>query len=423
MECAKAASTLADGSCFVVKQTFIELVDDAQPELGTRPRAHSDPGHSAVIMARPARCYYGKVEEEEEGEMEFELDGLSDADTETEADRFASVSCHRQDALAADTTSSSSMECGAAAVLLTAASRSKVDSEPYMEHTEEDEQASWQDVAELLRENARLALENKLLRENARLTTENVALHAGAQAAVHQAAEPQFQHLPQHACLSATVAPGTWLVPNAVYDMSPQMLMTAQPFFHNSHQSACMDSQHVADAPASRRRRRQVAKTEKVEEESTKAVEERTTVMLRNLPNNYTREMLIAMLDGEGFEGLYDFIYLPIDFLTQACLGYAFVNLVQPSVVQDFWAKFEGFCNWVLPSKKICGVTWSGPHQGREAHVDRYRNSPVMHPSVPETYKPLIFEAGRRVPFPPPSKAPRAPRTRNYAAAGNRSSW
>ena len=26
-------------------------------------------------------------------------------------------------------------------------------------------------------------------------------------------------------------------------------------------------------------------------------------VMLRNLPNNYTRTMLLAMLDSEGFEG------------------------------------------------------------------------------------------------------------------------
>ena len=28
---------------------------------------------------------------------------------------------------------------------------------------------------------------------------------------------------------------------------------------------------------------------------------------------------------------------------------------------------------------KVCRVTWSGPHQGLAAHVERYRNSPVMH--------------------------------------------
>ncbi|CAE7621292.1 ML3, partial [Symbiodinium sp. CCMP2456] len=56
----------------------------------------------------------------------------------------------------------------------------------------------------------------------------------------------------------------------------------------------------------------------------------RTTVMLRNLPNNYTRDMLLELIDSMGFRGQYDFLYLPIDFQTHACLGYAFVNLVDP---------------------------------------------------------------------------------------------
>lgn len=142
-----------------------------------------------------------------------------------------------------------------------------------------------------------------------------------------------------------------------------------------------------------------------------------TTVMLRNLPNNYTRAMLLRMLDNEGFSGMYNFLYLPIDFKTQACLGYAFVNLVDHSQVVNFWTKFSGFSNWVLPSKKVCSVGWSGPHQGFEAHVERYRSSPVMHPSVPDECKPVIFEQGIRVSFPGPTKTPRLPRVRDWPAA------
>merc|ERR1740122_466438 len=116
----------------------------------------------------------------------------------------------------------------------------------------------------------------------------------------------------------------------------------------------------------------------------------RTTVMLRNLPNNYTRAMLTEMLETEGFGDAYDFLYLPIDFRTQAALGYAFVNLLDSDTVQRFWSYFDGFTNWALPSKKSSFVSWCEPHQGLQAHIERYRNSPVMHASVPEEYKPVL---------------------------------
>jgi hypothetical protein len=51
-----------------------------------------------------------------------------------------------------------------------------------------------------------------------------------------------------------------------------------------------------------------------------------TTLMVRNIPNMYTRSMLVEELDSLGFEGDYDFIYLPIDKSTQWNVGYAFVN-------------------------------------------------------------------------------------------------
>ena len=97
------------------------------------------------------------------------------------------------------------------------------------------------------------------------------------------------------------------------------------------------------------------------------ATPERTTVMLRNVPNNYTREMFLAMLDEHGFAGRYDFVYLPCDFYRQANLGYAFVNLVDGAAVDALWATFDGFSGWSLPTAKVCQVSWSGPHQGFKA--------------------------------------------------------
>merc|ERR1740116_211179 len=139
----------------------------------------------------------------------------------------------------------------------------------------------------------------------------------------------------------------------------------------------------------------------------------RTTVMLRNLPNHYTRAMLTDLLETEGFGDIYDFLYLPIDFRTQAALGYAFVNLLDSDIVQRFWSYFDGFTNWALPSKKSSFVSWCEPHQGLQAHIERYRNSPVMHKSVPDKYKPVLMKHGQRIKFPKPTKIIRAPRTRN----------
>merc|ERR1711879_1074825 len=90
--------------------------------------------------------------------------------------------------------------------------------------------------------------------------------------------------------------------------------------------------------------------------------------------------------------------------------GYAFVNLVDPGAVPGFWKTFEGYSNWLLPSRKRCYVSWCGPLQGFDAHVERYRNSPVMHEAVPDDCKPVILAAGVRIPFPPPTKVLRGPR-------------
>eukprot|EP00928_Gymnodinium_smaydae_P067425 TRINITY_DN5038_c0_g1_i1.p1 TRINITY_DN5038_c0_g1~~TRINITY_DN5038_c0_g1_i1.p1 ORF type:complete len:333 (+),score=46.18 TRINITY_DN5038_c0_g1_i1:25-1023(+) len=143
--------------------------------------------------------------------------------------------------------------------------------------------------------------------------------------------------------------------------------------------------------------------------------DERTTLMLRNLPNNYTCSMLVEMLDAEGFANKYDFVYLPMDFTTKACLGYAFVNLVDSLDALHFWAIFDGFTRWLIPSKKTCFVSWSDPHQGLQANIDRYKNSPVMHESVPEEYKPRLLRDGVQVPFPAATRKVRVPRLRRHA--------
>jgi hypothetical protein len=123
--------------------------------------------------------------------------------------------------------------------------------------------------------------------------------------------------------------------------------------------------------------------------------------------------MLLEVLDKEGYAGSYDFAYLPIDFQSNSGLGYAFINLISTEAAEDFQRHFSGFTRWNVASDKVCKVTWSDSLQGKEAHIERYRNSPVMHESVPEEKRPVLFEGLERVPFPEPTKKIRAPRRWN----------
>lgn len=137
--------------------------------------------------------------------------------------------------------------------------------------------------------------------------------------------------------------------------------------------------------------------------------------MLRNIPEGYLRFHLTNMLDKEGFAGLYDFVYMPMNFRTKASFGYAFVNLVSPDAAQQCYDKFQGFANWGVQTQKICEVSWSDMHQGLNAHIERYRNSPVMHEALPDEYKPVMYVNGVRVAFPPPTKKLRQPRIRRLS--------
>lgn len=144
--------------------------------------------------------------------------------------------------------------------------------------------------------------------------------------------------------------------------------------------------------------------------------DDRTTLMFRNLPNNYNRSTLLHMLDSEGFKGSYNLVYLPTDFRNFAGFGYAFVNFVRHEEARRAKMSFQGFARWRVPSRKTCDVVWSGPVQGLQAHTERYRNSPVMHDSVPDEYKPAVFVEGLRVSFPAPTKRIRPPRVRRNSA-------
>jgi hypothetical protein len=85
-----------------------------------------------------------------------------------------------------------------------------------------------------------------------------------------------------------------------------------------------------------------------------------TTVMLRNIPNKYTRAGLLAALSDHGFDpATCNNLYLPMDAESGCNLGYAFLNFLTHGHALEFKAKFDGCRLPSSGSRKICSVVWA----------------------------------------------------------------
>lgn len=68
-----------------------------------------------------------------------------------------------------------------------------------------------------------------------------------------------------------------------------------------------------------------------------------TTMMLRNIPNQFTQFALRQEIDSAGFADSYNFFYLPMDTKNQKNVGYAFVNFLKSSDATRFFEAFSGY--------------------------------------------------------------------------------
>eukprot|EP00437_Effrenium_voratum_P008017 CAMPEP_0181438182 /NCGR_PEP_ID=MMETSP1110-20121109/21775_1 /TAXON_ID=174948 /ORGANISM="Symbiodinium sp., Strain CCMP421" /LENGTH=715 /DNA_ID=CAMNT_0023561857 /DNA_START=79 /DNA_END=2226 /DNA_ORIENTATION=- len=150
-----------------------------------------------------------------------------------------------------------------------------------------------------------------------------------------------------------------------------------------------------------------------------------TTVMLRNIPNRYTRDMLIARLD-KGYKNLYDFVYLPIDFSSKCNVGYAFINFRTPGAAHRFHTEFHGTktkqCLPGFSSSKVAEVSFARV-QGRDQNMENLRDEKFMEKlhDRPDWQPLFLDESGKEIPFSKAfpgdkkrSKKPATPATPTY---------
>ncbi|URD82877.1 hypothetical protein MUK42_02097 [Musa troglodytarum] len=126
----------------------------------------------------------------------------------------------------------------------------------------------------------------------------------------------------------------------------------------------------------------------------------KTTVMIKNLPNKFTKEKLLGILDqhcheenqkmmeegnekpvelGKGNNSSttlseFDFLYLPIDFKTGNNMGYAFVNFTSAVAAWRLYSSLQNYDWKPHGSRKICVVTYARI-QGLPALQKHFKNS------------------------------------------------
>jgi len=119
--------------------------------------------------------------------------------------------------------------------------------------------------------------------------------------------------------------------------------------------------------------------------------EDVTTVMMRNLPNKYTQQMLLGELRDAGFHMQvdFDFFYLPMDHSNCANLGYCFINFTETRRANDFAAAFSGKRMHRFNSHKTA-VIMPASIQGYEQNYTYYVSTRVAQAADPQ-YRPLFL--------------------------------
>lgn len=136
----------------------------------------------------------------------------------------------------------------------------------------------------------------------------------------------------------------------------------------------------------------------------------RTTLMVRNLPTGLSQQEFVQYFIDAGYGGLFDFVYMPMNFRACGNFGYAFMNFTSSSVAAHIMAHLGASEYHDSENPDRWTSQWSNC-QGWNSNVERYRNSPLMHESVPLECKPAIYDSScNQVAFPQPTKRIPKPR-------------
>jgi hypothetical protein len=103
--------------------------------------------------------------------------------------------------------------------------------------------------------------------------------------------------------------------------------------------------------------------------------DQRTTLMIKNIPRNIIQSFLMDIIN-KKFEGLFNFFYLPIDFIKKENAGYAFINFKNSKNIVDFYIEFNEK-PWPFCPNRKCFISYARI-QGFRAITQHFSSSNIM---------------------------------------------
>ena len=130
-----------------------------------------------------------------------------------------------------------------------------------------------------------------------------------------------------------------------------------------------------------------------------KGTENRTTVMIRHIPNRYSYQNLQDEIN-IVCKDKYDFLYLPIDSENNCNLGYAFINFINPLHIVRFYEMFKSRKWLYFNSFKECDLSFA-KFQGKGALTSNFEKN--GNKTIDKRKIPMLFE----IKYPPKIDIPK----------------
>jgi len=127
---------------------------------------------------------------------------------------------------------------------------------------------------------------------------------------------------------------------------------------------------------------------------SSSPIGEATTLVVRNIPTRYSKDMLLQELPPDG---TYDFFYLPFSFQKMKITGYLFVNFTSNAAASAFYSQWHGRSLGAQESSAKLNIGVAEV-QGLEENVRQLIKRNIKRIKNP-MFQPSVFDGLQEVPF------------------------